>query len=310
MITIVMPAYNSAKTISGTIQSILSQTFYNYKLLIIDDGSSDNTLEIIQYYAAIDSRITYISQINSGVSHARNTGIKQVITPYICFIDSDDTIAEDFLERLYLKIVEDSSDIVICNYNKTSPQNSIFVDTYAGKNASSYISKMLSEGMWGVLWNKLFKTNIIRENNILFMEDVLIWEDLNFCLEYLNHNPKISHIISPLYSYVQSVDGITNNQESMAHIESKIKVVENLYKKMKGIYHKDINTLNINSKYPLISSHLFYDLDRWKKANPLGLFDIINSKVNFKMKVINIISFIGVNKFLVLLRGKVKSHGK
>ena len=101
MISIVVPAYNAAGVIERCINSVLQQTYSDFELLIVDDGSTDNTAELVAVRAALDARIRLIQQANAGVSSARNTGIDAASGDLLCFIDSDDTVSANYLEILY-----------------------------------------------------------------------------------------------------------------------------------------------------------------------------------------------------------------
>lgn len=100
-VSVIVPVYNGGEFIELCIKDILNQTLKSIELILINDGSEDNTLQICQKYAKYDNRITLINQENKGVSTARNNGIDKATGKYICFIDSDDRIKEDYLENLY-----------------------------------------------------------------------------------------------------------------------------------------------------------------------------------------------------------------
>ncbi|WP_051233605.1 glycosyltransferase family 2 protein [Butyrivibrio sp. NC3005] len=115
-VSVIMPAYNTEDYIDQCIKSILNQTFTDFELLIVDDGSTDKTGEIIDYYADNDKRIKVFHHVNMGISFSRNFAIAKSIGDYICFIDSDDYIAEDYLENLYNAIVANNCKLSICEY--------------------------------------------------------------------------------------------------------------------------------------------------------------------------------------------------
>ena len=116
MISIIVPVYNSEKTLRECINSILCQSYCDFEVIIIDDGSTDNSPVICREMAEQDERVVVIHVENQGVSHARNVGMKKSKGDYICFVDSDDTIKPDYLEYLYSNIVSSAADIVTCNF--------------------------------------------------------------------------------------------------------------------------------------------------------------------------------------------------
>ena len=116
-ITVIIPVYNGEKTISETLESVLKQTYNNFEIVIVNDGSTDTTQVILNDYAEQDSRIKVISQKNSGVSAARNNGIVHSEGKYVCFLDADDMYSKTFLEKMYEKITKNNMDICYCGYN-------------------------------------------------------------------------------------------------------------------------------------------------------------------------------------------------
>ena len=115
-ITVILPVYNVEKYLKQCLDSIVNQTFKDFECLCVNDGSTDNSLSILQEYAQKDKRFKIITQKNGGTSVARNTGIKHTNTKYLTFIDSDDWITENYLEILYNKIEETNADIVRASY--------------------------------------------------------------------------------------------------------------------------------------------------------------------------------------------------
>ena len=116
-ISIIMPVYNGEHYIDYSVKSILNQTFTDFELIIVNDGSTDNTREICERFRESDDRIILINQVNQGAHHARNNGIKKARGEYYCFFDSDDYIDERMLEDLYDIINDYKSDLVVCGFN-------------------------------------------------------------------------------------------------------------------------------------------------------------------------------------------------
>ena len=117
-VSIIIPAYNIEKYLSACLDSALSQDFSNYEIVVIDDGSTDNTPKISDEYAKKYENVITIHQKNSGLSSARNTGIKRAKGEYVALIDGDDIIAPNFLARLYQAVTKTNSDIAICNFQE------------------------------------------------------------------------------------------------------------------------------------------------------------------------------------------------
>ena len=130
MVSIIIPAYNAEKYIEQCIDSIISQTYKNIEVIIVNDGSTDNTLAICEKYAKEDKRIKIVKKKNEGVSKARNDGIKIATGKYIMFIDSDDYIDDDYIEIMHKNIVEKKADLVVSNYtrDKNGVKEKIYFD--------------------------------------------------------------------------------------------------------------------------------------------------------------------------------------
>lgn len=211
-ISIVVPVYNKKTYIRDTINSILNQTFNDYELILIDDGSSDGTEFICDELSFLDKRITVYHTDNKGVGAARNLGIKKSKGTYICFIDADDYVDNTFLEKLYSAIISNNAGVSVCGYYEIKEgncKNYLFKE----KHSSDCFYDVLTNDVLCVIWNKLF----VRENiKHLFDENILTSEDSIFCARYYFDNiPKIAYVEEILYGYTVYNDGLSSNyQES------------------------------------------------------------------------------------------------
>lgn len=190
MISIVVPAYNAAGVIERCIDTVLRQTYPDFELLIIDDGSTDETAEIVAAKAAQDARIHLIRQENAGVSSARNTGIAVASGELLCFIDSDDTVSANYLETLlalYSPGVLPVIDVVRSDRNGSalSPMPETFM--LDGDWVDSYFCGQLRYGIAFSVWNKLFSLQTLRREHIVFLPELSIGEDMLFVFQYLHH---------------------------------------------------------------------------------------------------------------------------
>ncbi len=199
-ISVIVPVYNVEQYLSRCIDSILVQSFTDFELLLIDDGSTDKSGIICNEYAKTDKRIKVFYKKNGGVSSARNFGIDQAICDYIVFVDSDDYLHVDYLSNL----IRYDADIVICgktdfgSSSETYKYEKIKVDR---ENIGRYLSRLIAESPIGVPWGKLFKHEIINKNNIKFDESLFVGEDHVFVQEYLIHCQSIQFIDYTGYNY-------------------------------------------------------------------------------------------------------------
>lgn len=218
-ISVIVPVYNVDQYLPHCIESILDQTFTDFELLLIDDGSKDNSGKICDVYAGKDVRIKVIHKANEGVSKARNTGIEYAKGEYICFIDSDDFIGEKYLESLYEGKNYDISYIGIAKYNldTRSQEGNIteLTSTEFNINEKSYNPDVIIKNDLlanGYPFGKMFKRSIIDSFNIRFDTRIKNHEDHIFYFDYLIHCYSIYVSDKTLYYY-----SFKQNSDSLSH---------------------------------------------------------------------------------------------
>lgn len=210
-ISIIVPVYNGEKYINKCIEMIINQTFKDFELLIIDDGSTDNSNEMCLEYAKKDSRIKVISKANGGTWAARNMGIDESIGKYIIFFDCDDWYEDNLLEKMYQYIDNNNVDLVIAGQTnvtvdkngktirtaKVLPQSHTFITK--DEILKNYII-LRKEEVGDTLWNKIYKSDIIKKNNLKF-ENYKRGEDTIFNANYYEVIDSCTILGSALYSY-------------------------------------------------------------------------------------------------------------
>ena len=178
MLSIILPVYNAEKYLEKCLKSILSQSFSDFEVILINDGSKDASSIICETYANKDNRIVYINQINQGVAMARNVGLKQAKGTYIGFVDADDVIENNMFQNLINPIAKKEYDVVIshykiCNENDFHiPKTKIPTNTNLDKNEiKNNILKTYYTGgdpIVPALWNKIYNQNFIKKHNLIF----------------------------------------------------------------------------------------------------------------------------------------------
>lgn len=228
VISIIIPVYNGEKYIKKCIDSILKQTYSNFLLIVVDDGSKDHTREIIKEYE--DNRIKFIHTKHFGVSNARNAGIDESSGKYITFVDADDEVSEDFLECLINNFGK-SVDLAMCSYSKmnkhyTNNKNTIFINQ---KEAYKYI---LNKNISGYVWNKLFLREIVIKNKIYFSTKLSMGEDILFVSEYLKYCKNIKVDFNKKYYYRTNENQVTNKYDgNTTSVLFSWVALENIYSK-------------------------------------------------------------------------------
>lgn len=211
-ISVIVPVYNVEKVLHYCVESILNQAFSDFEMILVDDGSPDESGKICDEYSAKDTRVKVIHKNNGGVSSARNIGIEAARGEYICFVDSDDYLEKDYLEVLLeTKRKYPDFDNIWCGFYTVRDYYKNKKETVVAEKDKNYSFYNLSGIMdlcekWLVQmpWNKLFETKKVKENNILFPPELSLGEDYIFNLRYLDcTNGKIVVINKPLYDYLR-----------------------------------------------------------------------------------------------------------
>lgn len=197
-VSVIIPVYNAEITLHRCVDSVLAQTFTNFELILINDGSIDDSKKICDDYAKKDSRVVVIHKENGGVSSARNRGINIARGKWITFIDSDDCIHAELLENLY----KGDEDLKICGYfdqlRSDSPNDRVYNSV---KECANYLDLECKHNYINAPWAKLFKASIIKQNNLLFNESLSLGEDTVFVLYYFNYCNSVRTINKALYCY-------------------------------------------------------------------------------------------------------------
>lgn len=204
--SIIIPAYNAEKTIERCIMSVQAQSFNNYEILIINDGSKDNTLSVIQNIASSDSRIKVFDKDNGGVSSARNLGIDNSQGEYILFIDADDEIEPNYLLS-FTQDVNKKADLIIQGailekndqQNICAPTSQLTLQNNAEK--AKFIKEHLSSNFLSTICSKAFKRELLNCYNIRFSQDLHIGEDTIFVFNSIMHAYIIEVQTTALYRY-------------------------------------------------------------------------------------------------------------
>ena len=246
-ISIIVPVYNVEKYLEKCLKSIISQTYKNLEIIVVNDGSIDNSLEICKKFEKIDKRIKVIDKENGGLSDARNAGLKIATGDYIGFVDSDDYIAEDMFETLGKLLKEHNAEISIVSYYEMMDNRLLDVQkdgTLDIMNKEEAIKELLiDKKIQSYAWNKLFKKEIFE--GIIFPTGKN-FEDIATTLLLFEKADKIVRLEEPKYFYLRrndSIVGIRNYKTYLDYIE----VIIDKYNYLKG-------------KYPSIEEYNEYNL--------------------------------------------------
>ena len=297
-VSVIVPIYNVEKYLEKCINSLLSQTLEDIQIILVNDGSKDNSGNIAREYEKNNkNRIIYVEKENGGLSDARNHGLKYATGDFIAFLDSDDYIEKNAYEEMYNKAIEENADYVECDFIWEFP-NKIRVDKqYPYKNKKEMLSFVRV-----VAWNKLIKRQLITDNNLEFPKG-LRYEDVEFTYKLIPFVNKFAYVDKPFIHYVQREGSIANVQnERTAEIFTVLDNVIEFYKK-NNIYEEYGDELEYNyARYLLCSSlkRMCKIKDKtireklltesWERLN----LNFPNWKENVILKTVNI----GKNKYM------------
>ncbi|WP_411332989.1 glycosyltransferase family 2 protein [Metabacillus indicus] len=218
MISIIMPVYNVESYLDTCLQSIFSQSHKNFEVIVVNDGSTDQSLKIINDYKSAHNNLILIDQKNQGISVARNAALEIAQGDYILFIDSDDYLEKDMLELMIKKITEDESDMVICGHSEVNTSHPRKINrvslkvkpekVYSGLEVADMV---INCQLMGVVWNKLIKKSIIDQHKLYFEPDRYT-QDWFPIFRLITKCATISFVNKPLYNYLVRNGSITSKK--------------------------------------------------------------------------------------------------
>lgn len=273
-ISIVMAVYNVEKYLNIMLESIFNQTFKDFELIIINDGSSDNTGDIIAKYMKKYDNIFYLKQENKGVSEARNLGINDISKKYTIFFDGDDYIDKDMLQKMYFNAEKNKADIVICGYEKIyetkekirKRENNIFCAEENKVYTNAEVMELFMDfKVDGYLWNKMFLSKNILKYNMKFEKDRII-EDLFPAFKQVSISKKIVFINKPLYKYRQ-------RDTSILHLNSELRIINDQH-------HAYYMMANLSKSIKGINKRKYYEFVAFVQATHIGKCVELNIKCN------------------------------
>ena len=243
-VSVVIPAYNAEKTLRRTLDCVLNQTLGSLQVIVIDDGSTDGTAAIAQEAAKNDPRLTVICRENLGISATRNAGLPLCRGRYIRFVDADDTLPPDSMEKMVARAERDGAELVIGGYDQYFGEKRSF-HNLANRNDTVPCDEMMdhlcghaNSYFYGVLWNKLFLRELVEQQQCRFQEDLTWGEDFAFVMDYLRGVRMVSFMKDSLYDYRRSANSATVKQvlDCVKHPAENTRIKGELYRHLKDMY--------------------------------------------------------------------------
>lgn len=221
LLSVIVPVYNAGIYLRSCLESIARQERKDMEVLLIDDGSTDGSLAVCEEFEAADLRFKVIRQPNSGVSAARNSGLRAARGKYLQFVDADDRLTSDAAEILLAAAEKQGADLVVAHFYRVVNDRCVqrgHIRTERFLNRADYAEQMRkapANYYYGVLWNKLYDRSIVERSGIRFDEEISWCEDFLFNLEYLRHCRLIAAVPQPVYYYYKREGSLVNSGISL-----------------------------------------------------------------------------------------------
>lgn len=273
-VSLIIPVYNVEKYLTKALESVEAQTLKDIEVIIVDDGSTDQSVKIIEKFCNKNSNFKFISQNNNGPGSARNAALSVSKGEYIAFLDSDDYLEPNFLEVLYSTAIKHQADIVCCNFKIYYPQQNVKVYLPFRSPAGIYtktqaLKKLIVDiGMHYYIWNKIYKRSIFFDNDFKF--ENMYFEDVSFSPKLFYSAEKVVLLKECLYNY-------TSRETSILHSMNIEKI--NDFIKSIGIIR---NFLEHKNAYKTYSNHLWIYAQKSKIVAYTYIINLHAKAVNFK----------------------------
>ena len=298
LISIITPVYNTEKLLEKCIKSIIKQTFFNYELILVNDGSTDKSGEICNMYEKQDSRIIVIHQHNQGSSAARNKGLSLARGKYIVFVDSDDWLEPYYLQNMLDCALNNNADIVISAFyiNDDSHDSQFFKNKPETIDRTTILNGFFTNKLHAGLWNKMIKRDIFTNNNISFPK-YNYYEDMVVSTLLIIASPSITYCERASYHYVINNSSLTNDK--------------NDFKRFK-MFQDFIYNINFIRNLPFIESNmeLLNSIDGLINYNKKGIVkissnkQIINKTMNLNPDSIKFLNIKTISDFFLFISSK------
>lgn len=301
-VSIIVPIYNVEKYLDRSIQTLMKQTLQEIEIILVNDGSTDSSLEICKKYAQLDKRIYIIDKENGGVSSARNSGLEAANGEYIAFCDPDDYVELDMYESMYKKIIDTNADICISNYivennkgmkgiynfinKEVLDEDEILNEVIMPMIAAETIDKKEFMGDFRSPWIYLYKLSVIQDNNLTFNINLPIGEDMVFNLSYLIKIKRLATLSRCTYHYCINSQSATKKYREdwwgiHKNLIKEIETITSYYKENQGIKQR-MNVFKIIYIIEAISQEAHKDNPKTYRQINKKLKGIVNDSLIIK----------------------------
>lgn len=311
-VSVIVPVYNTEEYLRKCLDSLVNQDFSSYEVIIVNDGSTDNSIKVIDEYVRKYDFVKAFSKKNGGLSSARNYGIEKASGKYLTFVDSDDYVEESYLKKLYSIMDKENSDLAVCEFSYIYSDGNI-VRSYSNLDYTDDILKkyLLTPPMAPI---RMFKKDLF--NHIKFKEGIY-YEDLELCPKLVKYAKKVSFVNESLYNYLIRENSIMHQKEMNSKLEDIYHVLDSNYKELYKDYPNEIEYMYIIHllrtaslrflDYKEGKSELVKIVQIMKDRFPNWKKNIYFKKSSKKIKIISYLAYykkIGLLKIIKKITGK------
>lgn len=289
MFSILIPAYNANRYIKRCLDSVISQNFVDYEVIIVNDGSQDNTLDICREYEKKYAKITVFDQSNHGIAYTRNVLLDKAQGDWIVFIDADDFITPDYLEEFNTQIKNDiKTDVIICNYS-TSKNGLLIRNHNYCTDPQKYYHYLLTKNYHKVtttLWAKTFRRALIERYHLRFSNKFNMGEDLYFLVTFFYQTKNICFINKCLYNWEIGNEGSMTQTHTEYYSNDNIRNYQAIIEFLKSKPDYDAYTIDLNIGKMVLRHGYYLSVRRGEnKANPYVFDDTSYSGLSLLNKM-------------------------
>ena len=291
-VSVIIPVYNSENYLEECVQSLLNQSLKECEFIFINDGSTDNSYNILKKYEALDKRVLILNQENKGVSIARNNGLAKARGSFVGFVDSDDTVESEYFETLFEAGIKNNVDVVMVDWNTIKnnackkfeykfDENKLLNKQYIEENI---LPLFIKEDSLNAIWNKLYKRELIEKFNINFPEGVALGEDGIFNIRFFTYAKSAFYLKYSGYNYREVEGSATRNIVEKDYFKNSLEVYKNDIKEFKqwNIDIKDIDRYKADKLINSVMSYAYLYFDSNEQLTLGERYKYVNKMIKTK----------------------------
>ena len=267
-VSVIVPIYNSEKYLKRCLDSLINQTLEDLEIILVNDGSTDGSRDIILKYMSSDKRIKLIDKANGGQASARNLGLSQAIGEYIVFIDSDDYVQPNLCERLYQTVLN-GYDIVVTDYYIIDGNNKEYYKTSNHEEGVISLKDYLLTAVCP--WNKIYRKSFLIDNKFKFPEGI-IYEDYASIPTLVNYNPKVYYLPEAFVNYIHTEVSTMRSDEYKTKYENIFVATNFLYEHLCNSEYKEELEYLISNHFLYLGSLNFYRFNKYDQLDKIADF--------------------------------------